>query len=79
LKKRAKKLLTFGRRARSRNEASSGMSAGAKVFCFFFFKKEDLASLVDSLYRRAHRRKLVLPVVEMIRAGRGVIIPITKL
>jgi hypothetical protein len=40
--KGAKKLLTFGRRARSRNEASSGISAGAKVFCFFFLKKKAL-------------------------------------
>jgi hypothetical protein len=39
LKKRTKKLLSVGVRARLRNDAPVAAGAGAKVFCFFFSKK----------------------------------------
>jgi hypothetical protein len=40
LKKRTKKLLRVGIRARPSNDASAHDSARAKVFCFFFSKKK---------------------------------------
>jgi hypothetical protein len=40
LKKRTKKLLSFGRRASWSAFTSGGAGAGAKVFCLFFSKKK---------------------------------------
>jgi hypothetical protein len=40
LKKRTKKLLSVGFRARPSNSTSGGKGERAKVFCFFFSKKK---------------------------------------